>query len=407
VDTLLSVLQERVVEGRTQIARPIAILVTKWDLIEPGPLTKASEARATAYLETVHPDLMAGLRTLCENLRIFPVSATGPLIVGQPPVPLRPTNLGEPIAWLVETAERVMLERALASVEQNRSRLFPRIPGDPQRRTYREVALERLNHFLGDLPFGPLAEEARGRIEEPRAIALRRLKQRTGIVAMIVFILTITAIGTHDYRVYRQTHDLLDEAASDPTRRREILARVNEVIDRPALTHPMGHAFFGWSALRRDREVYRNEFQEESFKALERASSSLTPDDEQTDRDLLEMIRKFQEDFSRSLRLAEVEGFRAGADKIVRNIEEYRQLTWIKEDERTYRTHLDDPGLANMLLRECETFLKAHPGSDQLATVQAVRADTQANVSTKNRAKNYEEFRHQQAQAAESPWRCC
>ena len=45
VDVLLNVLQERVAEGRTKIARPFALLVTKWDLIEPGPVTEASEAR--------------------------------------------------------------------------------------------------------------------------------------------------------------------------------------------------------------------------------------------------------------------------------------------------------------------------------------------------------------------------
>ena len=168
VDALLNALRERVAGGRTQIARPVAILVTKWDLIEPGPITEASEAHAGAFLESVHPELTSGLGTLCENLRIFPVSATGPLVAGQPPTPLRPTNLGEPIAWLVETAERVMLERALAFVEQNRSRLFRRDPGDARRRTYQEIAIERLEHFLDDVPHGPLANEARARIEELR-----------------------------------------------------------------------------------------------------------------------------------------------------------------------------------------------------------------------------------------------
>jgi hypothetical protein len=86
VDAFLSALRQRSPDGGT-IARPFAVLVTKWDLVEPGPLTVDSETLAEAYLEETHPELASGLRVLCRNLRVFPVSATGPTVVGFPPSP--------------------------------------------------------------------------------------------------------------------------------------------------------------------------------------------------------------------------------------------------------------------------------------------------------------------------------
>ena len=92
--------------------------------------------------------------------------------------------------------------------------------------------------------------------------------------------------------------------------------------------------------------------------------------------------------------------------KIVRNIEENVQVTRIREENRQYKAHPDDLGLASKLLEECNAFLTDHPGSDQVATVQGIRAEVQAVVSTMTRARNHEGLRHQLTQSAESPWRC-
>ena len=92
--------------------------------------------------------------------------------------------------------------------------------------------------------------------------------------------------------------------------------------------------------------------------------------------------------------------FRSDAETIVRDIEQTLQLTRIHEENRQYKAHPDDLGLATKLLDECQAFLTDHAGSDQVSTVQGIQAEVQAVVSTMTRAKDYEGFRHQPAQAA-------
>jgi len=401
VDTLLNALRQRVPEGRAKIARPFAVLVTKWDLIEPGPLNAGSEARAGAFLDEIHPEQASGLRTLCENFRVFPVSATGPLVAGRPPVPLRPTDLAEPIAWLVETSERVSLERAIAYVDRNQEKLFRGDPGDERRRTFLTVARERLETFLEDVPTGPLADEARARLKGLRALHLGRLKRHAAVGTLIATFIAVAAVGRRDHIAYRKAHDLLGGSSSGLSRR-EVVARVGTVARGPFWSHPVGHLLW-WRGLRRDLASYRADYEERAYKELERRSP---PNDEKSARTLLEKIVNYEADFPDSPRFAKLADLRVTAEGVARSGEENRFRARIDEDYRQFSARPDDPGLAKRLQDECEAFLKALPRSIHVATVQSIRAEAQAVVGTITRARNYEELQHNLSKAAESPLRC-
>ncbi len=402
LDVLLNALRERVSEGQTKIARPFAILVTKWDLIEPGPLDEGSEARTEAFFDKIHPDQSSGLRTICENFRIFPVSATGPLDAGRPPVPLRPTNLGEPIAWLIETAERVMLERAIASVERNRAKLFRIDPKDDRRRTFLAVARARLENFLKDVPHGPLADEATARLQELRAITFRRRKRRAVIATVILACVAFAGFGRRDYLAYRKAHDLLD-GSSPELSRRQVVARVDAVVRESGGSRPVGHALMFWRKLRRDLVSYRAEFEARSFEKLARRSP---PADAQEARTLLEKIKDYEADFPDSSRIAKVADLRFIAEDVARTWAENQKRARIDEDHKRLQDHPHDPGLATNLRDECEDFLKGLPKSSHVPIVQTIRAEAQAVLDTMTLAKNYEELQANVSRAAESPLRC-
>ena len=152
IDLLLASLKDRTPDGG-MISRPVAVVVSKWDLRAPcldGEVDH--EARAQEFFESMYPEVASGLRATCKNVRVFPVSATGPLDGERPSKPLRPFNLVAPLVWLLDTSDRVMVERVRDYVNRNNSQLFRRDPGDPQQRTFQKAALSRLDELSEDLP---------------------------------------------------------------------------------------------------------------------------------------------------------------------------------------------------------------------------------------------------------------
>jgi hypothetical protein len=399
LDSLLNALRERTPDGGP-IARPFAVLVTKWDLIEPGPLNEESEGHAIAYLEDTHPDLAAGLKVHCRNLRVFPVSATGPAITGFPPVPLRPTNLGEAIAWLIATAERVRLDGAIAYFERNRGNLFRRDPDDAERRTCVKVATARLADFLTELPHGLLADEARALVEDLRQISRARRKRRATFASAIFGVLTLMALGYRDNIAYHQASALLNNVHPELPRR-EVIARVSPVARESFFGRPVGYALLWWPRLRSSLSTYRADYEAKSFEELRLHSH---PNDENNARELLRLIGEYEKDFADSPRSSEIAVFRKAAEDLARSDKERRMSAEIEEEFKKLATNGYEQ--SQSLLAKCDCFLRDLPASRYLPRIQMIRAEVQANVHTQRRAINYATLQANLAKAAEAPLRC-
>jgi hypothetical protein len=127
-------------------------------------------------------------------------------------------NLAAPIAWLVETSERVMLERAIASIERNRAGLFRRDPDDEQGRNCLRVARERLTDFLDDVRQGPLAEQARAQHEELRRLSRSRRWRRAALVIAAIATIILTRSGFQDLSSFGKASALLKNPGPLPPR---------------------------------------------------------------------------------------------------------------------------------------------------------------------------------------------
>jgi hypothetical protein len=401
VDALLNALRERTPEGGS-IARPFAILVTKWDLVETGAVTEASEARAVSFWEATHPELASGLKLLCQNLRVFPVSATGPCPNGYPPKPLRPTNLAAPIAWLIETADRVQLKRAIAYVERHRETLFRRDPDDDEKRSCWKIAQGMLANFLEDVPHGHLAEEARARRAELQRIAHTRQQHHKLIVGVALGLLVLAALLYRDHVDYNHASALLHNASPELSSR-AVIARVGAIAREPFRNRPVGHLLRWWPRLRAEFDSYRANYERRSFEELEIRSR---PSNEKEARELLGKIDEYLRDFQDLPRAAKITEFRMAAETVAQNDEEDRLHAEIEENHKKFRTHPDDDKLAALLVDECESFFTKLPSSRHLASVQAILADARATVRTQERARSHAALKVNLNTAADAPFRC-
>ncbi len=243
VDALLNALKERTQDGG-MIARPFAILITKWDLHSPTTASDEEEAaKAEQFFEKDHSKLLLALRATCKNLRVFPISATGPLNQGQPPQPVEPYNLATPIKWLLETSDRVWLERAQVYWNENCNRLFERLPSDSAR-SHWQMTLERFEEAKQNLPVGLHAVAADKAIKLLHQIRLRRrLKFAAGGV-VTALLLTIVVWGCFDWNHLATGRRLLPVEAEDPKQAVVSLSQVN-LAAADSWRHWVGHSF-GW-----------------------------------------------------------------------------------------------------------------------------------------------------------------
>jgi hypothetical protein len=356
VDAFLDALRRRSPDG-AMIARPLAVLITKWDLVEPGPLDAGSEARAAANLEATHPELASSLKILCRNVRVFPVSATGPLEFGLPPMPLQPVNLGAPIAWLAEASERVMLERVIAYINRAGGEIFRRDPDDEKRRTHMQVARGRLADFLEDVPVGSLADEARVRVAELGRLRRRRVGRRLAFGALALVLLAVAVIGHRDLGAYHRALSLL-EVPQAGTSTHDVINRVGVVASRSCLNHPVGHALFLWARLQGRLRDYRAKWEPVCFNSLKPLTE---PANEGDARDQEVRINQYLEDFPDSPNRVLVEAQQARVVAYLR----------IKDQERAYEALQVELGKASndpwQCYGKCGEFLErdpSHPRAD-------------------------------------------
>jgi hypothetical protein len=191
LDLLLRELH-RLSVGGDKIARPLAMILTKWDS-RPGfnvcnADSEAERTKATEFLRT-HPVLgqcYSALEQSGNRVKVFPVSAFGSHRDGHLP-PLsgpQPFNIHTPLRWCVEMAEEMVGEKADRDVDAFLTdRLWPRYDkaADLLRQTVTEYNLGT-GHVGGRL------------IAHARSLA-RRLWMRRGKAAAITATLGIVTVA--------------------------------------------------------------------------------------------------------------------------------------------------------------------------------------------------------------------
>lgn len=131
VDALLSRLIETSSGGHA-ISQPIAVLITKWDLVSDLSGSPEEEDRKVRqFLEDLAGDLGT---TVCgkieragEQVRVFPVSTFGGHVDGRPIHPLKPFNLHEPLVWALQQTDWVLFEKARRQAEEALAKPYAKV----------------------------------------------------------------------------------------------------------------------------------------------------------------------------------------------------------------------------------------------------------------------------------------
>lgn len=210
VDALLEALKERSAEDR-MIGRPIAVVLSKWDVAEQLKDSKSEQSVLPRdflnanYLETVN-----ALEATCKNWKVFPVSSTGPTLNDAPPEELQPSGMAAPIAWLLRTADQTSLERAHAFEQKHANVLFSKV-NRGSKETYLQKAMVRYRDILQKSPPTEIRTAAENSIRELNQRATRRFQKICLCAVGVALVFIISTWSLWDLYVYRQaTKDLND-----------------------------------------------------------------------------------------------------------------------------------------------------------------------------------------------------
>lgn len=226
VDLLLSALRELSHDGHT-IARPLALVLTKWDT--QGPLAAADpereEQRALAFL-TARPEFRQLYHALLQaghpdRVKVFPVSAFGANRGGTDPPeggPRTPLNLHAPLVWAMRLGDERLVESAKRRADERLRRRWSDYRG----------ALGEYDRLVNDkgINKGPLFEEE----VEPERKHLRQRWQRRKLRTVAVLLPLLLVLGgltlvLMDQRGYEQALSALDDREQRPEQVAEVCRR--------------------------------------------------------------------------------------------------------------------------------------------------------------------------------------
>lgn len=212
LDVLLAGLHELSADGN-MIARPMALVLTKWDSVDGVRLwetDRQKEQRRAMELLQGHPvfeQFIRSLETATERLAVFPVSAFGEHRNGNLPPeggPRRPFNLHYPLLWSVEKAEQMIVDRTERHVDGLVRRFVPKLlPA-------RDVVSTTLERYR--INKGPGFDRlSRLRRSLTRRIWARRAKWTVALIA-VSLVATLAALIWSDHRSYSSLARAFDDS---------------------------------------------------------------------------------------------------------------------------------------------------------------------------------------------------
>ena len=397
VDALLQALKERTQDGG-MISRPVAVLVSKWDLL--GPMDELADDEAAKYFEKSYPELAAGLKATCKNLTVFPISSTGPLVNGKPSVPLKPYNLGAPLEWLVQTSDRMMLQQVEEYLRSSSGRLFEKDENSPEKATRYRVALQRIGQFLQEVPRGPLSDVARQHRRELRRLRRVRSLKIVSLTLLSLCIVVSLAGLVRDRDTYVRTVPLLEWPPS-PQTPEEVIKQVDIILaDR---TRAVGRLLGWWAEINQRKRTFDEKYESATFERIKRLSPAVDPD---AAKRLVALIDEFEERFKGSSHFPEAESLREAALKIIRNADEIQAFTGIQKSYAKLKEDQASSELIKKIHDDCIGFLDTYKGSLHCPEVLNIKAEMEVTRHKIQPGLDFAKLEAELRQAADNPLKC-
>lgn len=215
VDALLSRLIEKGPSGHA-ISQPIAVLITKWDLVSDLSGSPEEEDRKVRqFLEDLAGDLGT---TVCgkieragEQVRVFPVSTFGGHVDGRPIHPLKPFNLHEPLVWALQQTDWVLFEKARRQAEEALAKPYAKVWIDYAR------AIQIYKSLVDEygIDQGPVYAKVQAELALLGAKQRRRTGGLLGVGALMVLVAVVYGSFHLDRRTFIDLMAKLD-APRDP-----------------------------------------------------------------------------------------------------------------------------------------------------------------------------------------------
>jgi outer membrane protein assembly factor BamD (BamD/ComL family) len=381
LDLLITELKKLSLDGNT-IARPLALLLTKWDIHGPPSHDLAQEReRAWEFLGTnsSFKQIAESLRKCGDRVEIFPVSSFGSHQEGNRPPLGGPHPVGhiEPLVWIAQKTDEMLLEKTRRDAQQ--------LAGPQlwwwQRRYAAAVDCYRNLINKDGINKGPLYETARKELQHWR---FQHLKQRLHqlLVSTIAFgSITYAGLRWEDTPPYEAAKNALQDPSILPDEVRQVCENY--------LRHwnPYGH----WTGRRQEIasrwQTYQEIKEEEDFWALKKFRTEDSHDKDADKR--AQRGREFLERWPNSRYAPVVQ-------------------SWIRDDEERYRRYVHDIDYNNLVkFREehpsdedaqrcaqaAKEFLNKWPNSHHASTVQNWIREDEKRFEQYNHEREYKELK--------------
>jgi len=285
VDALLARLLEKDSGGHA-VCQPIAVLITKWDLVSDLSGSPEEERqKVLAFLRDhagqIGQAVCQKIEGVGERVQVFPVSTFGGHVDGKPICPLKPFNLHEPLVWVLRQTDRYLYEKA--------QRQADKACQNPVWWNYTAAirAYEKLIDGYG-ISRGPIYQDIQAQLAPLRAARRRRTRRVVGVCAALLLLAT----GYGSYHLDQSQFIDLKNRLEVP---REPYSVLEDAVTRHLKSSPLSHA---WTAVLGHKSQiekawtkYKHEYEQQMkdhLRELEQLRSSPAPQDQR------EQIKHYQ-----------------------------------------------------------------------------------------------------------------
>lgn len=263
LDLLITELKRLSPDGNT-ISRPLALLLTKWDVQGVISMYYQEERhRSLNYLNSrpALKQIADALRNCGDRVELFPVSAFGSSCENNKPPKdgPRPFGLLEPLTWIVQKTDEMLLERARRDAEQSAgSHLWWW-----QRRYGKAVACYQNLEKEHGINKGPTHQQARSELSAWRTKLYKRRAWQGALAIAVVATAAISALLWEEQNSRDRTLAALNDASMSPE-------DVNRACERYLSSpNPVTKWFGVRDDIARKLESYRSAREGQDFVALE------------------------------------------------------------------------------------------------------------------------------------------
>jgi hypothetical protein len=183
---------------------------------------------AEEHFQREFPETANAIQETCENWRVFPVSATGPIVNGRPPETLRPTGVAAPIIWLLRTADRTALVRAEEYFEQHKHELFAKTsPSDDD--TFYQRAIYRYEQILAKCPDPATSEQANAGVDRLNQKSLELVNEYVKTHERVIIAKPDKDFSHTYHQIAIQRYEQIHNNCTDPATRDQVKAGIERV----------------------------------------------------------------------------------------------------------------------------------------------------------------------------------